>query len=332
MRVFSSPNGLCIANGASILVDPKGSPSESFVVSHAHFDHLAFSKNSESKVLSTPETLALADSRKKGTKNVQALAFGKKAQVGDLGVSLYSSCHILGSAQTLVEGEKRVAVTSDLQLLPSLLLPEAPVLACDWLVIESTFGLPSFKFPPREKVYEEMAHWIKREVQEGNFVVLAGYVLGKAQELTKIVNEFTPFAPLVHESVFNFNELYGKMGAKLGEFEKLDHNAKDFNVLILPPSLCNHSVLDALQYSIGRKVSAAMATGWNFHSPHFDRMFALSDHADFEQLLRYVKDSGAKKVYTHHGYCKEFARHVQRQTRVPAQALEDSGQKRLDEW
>ncbi len=332
MRVFQSAHGLTIGNGVQISVDPKGSPDHPFVVSHAHFDHLSFSKHVTSQLLSTPETLALLGARKKEAKNSLSLPLGKKADVDGMGVSLHSSCHILGSAQVRVEGEKVVVATTDMQLLPSLLLPEAEVLPCDTLVIESTFGLPSFSFPERSSLYEEMGHWIESEVAQDNFVVLAGYSLGKAQELTKIVNEFTPFSPLVHESIFENNELYEKFGVKLGEFEKLDRNANDFNVLILPPSLCNVDVLDALQYSIGKKVSAALATGWNFRTPQFDKVFPLSDHADYAQLLRYVKECGAKKVYTVHGFCKEFARHVQRNTGIPCQALEESGQSRLDEW
>jgi len=38
-----------------------------------------------------------------------------------------------------------------------------------------------------------------------------------------------------------------------------------------------------------------------------DAAFALSDHADFEGLLAYVKRTGAKKILTMHGFATHFA-------------------------
>ncbi|RLG70858.1 MAG: exonuclease, partial [Candidatus Iainarchaeum archaeon] len=42
----------------------------------------------------------------------------------------------------------------------------------------------------------------------------------------------------------------------------------------------------------------------------FDKAFPLSDHADFKQLLRYVEQSNAKRIYTYHGFAKEFASYL----------------------
>ena len=39
-----------------------------------------------------------------------------------------------------------------------------------------------------------------------------------------------------------------------------------------------------------------------------DALFPLSDHADYEDLLRYVEQVSPRIVYTLHGYAEEFAR------------------------
>ena len=43
-----------------------------------------------------------------------------------------------------------------------------------------------------------------------------------------------------------------------------------------------------------------------------DAAFPLSDHADYDELLEYVRMTGAKTVWTHHGFVEEFARDLRR--------------------
>jgi putative mRNA 3-end processing factor len=43
-----------------------------------------------------------------------------------------------------------------------------------------------------------------------------------------------------------------------------------------------------------------------------DAAFPLSDHADYDELLEYVRMTGAKTVWTHHGFVDEFARDLRR--------------------
>jgi putative mRNA 3-end processing factor len=43
-----------------------------------------------------------------------------------------------------------------------------------------------------------------------------------------------------------------------------------------------------------------------------DYAMPLSDHCDYEELVEIVKSSGASKIYTFHGFSKEFARSLKR--------------------
>jgi G:T/U-mismatch repair DNA glycosylase len=56
------------------------------------------------------------------------------------------------------------------------------------------------------------------------------------------------------------------------------------------------------------KTVAAVSTGWALKQWFKGvKSFCLSDHADYRQLLEYVDLTRARKVYTTHGFAKEFA-------------------------
>ncbi len=312
-----------------IAIDPeRGSRQCNAVITHAHADHVAL--NNESNFICSEETKAIVETRFSHMQKSTALRFNEKIAIDGTTISLHNSGHILGSAQVLVEGNQTIAVTSDFKLQDSLIQKKAEVLPCDILVIESTFGLPCHSFPEREQVYNEIGDWVRKSSKNG-FVVLAGYSLGKAQELTAIVNKYAGIAPLVHESVFLNNETYKQLGVNLGDYIKLNHNLNESNVLIMPPSLLDRHLLQFLGLSLHKKVNSAIATGWTFKSS-YDRLFQLSDHADFGQLMQYVQEAKPRLVLTMHGFEQEFASYVQRRLGIAAKPLGMHEQKTLVEY
>ena len=169
-------------------------------------------------------------------------------------------------------------------------------------------------------MYAQIGAWVDHHARGGALCVLAGYALGKAQELTKIVNEYTHQVPFVHEQVFAYNRVYESHGARLGGYEKVDGNLRDAAVLILPPSLCERNLVQALGASAQKPVRTAIATGWPHRSP-FEQVFPLSDHADFDDLIAYVRAVRPRTVLTYHGFDAAFARHLSRRLRVHARPL-----------
>ncbi len=328
MDVFED-SGICI-KGLDLAIDPsKKSGHSNAFISHAHSDHVNL--NSGTNFLMSEQTKHLVETIYGKKSKISPHSFGKKFSMNDFDLSLHNSGHILGSSQLLVEGEKTIVITSDFKLQKSSFLPSAEILPCDILVIESTFGLPNFVFPEREAVCSEISKWVNENVKKNNFVVLAGYSLGKAQELTSIVNEHCGIVPIVHETIFKNNSAYRELGINVGNFLELDHNLKESNVLIMPPSLINQDLLRVLEYSIGKNVVSGIATGWQYRS-FYDKVFPLSDHCDFSQLMEYIKLSNPKMVLTMHGYAKEFAGFVNRRLKIPAKPLEEKGQKLLFEY
>lgn len=333
MQIYSE-KAVFIGENKEIAIDPsiKKIKAKHVFISHAHTDHARLLKEPKHRYLMTKETNDLIKSRYDASKRVTEVKFGKKIPVNGTTVSLHNSGHILGSSQFLIEApNKRIVFTSDFKLQDSIIQKGAEILKADILIIESMFGLPAYKFPEREKIYSEMQQWIKQQLDQDKFVVLAGYSVGKAQELTKFVNEYLGITPLVYEKIFNANKAYESNGVKLGNYIKLNHNLNESNVLILPPVMLNPYLLQAVQHSVGRKVVSALATGW-INRKSFSKIFPLSDHADFEQLIQYIKESKAKTVLTHHGFSRDLANYARRKLKVNARCLKQTGQQTLNEF
>ncbi|MFH1588863.1 MAG: MBL fold metallo-hydrolase RNA specificity domain-containing protein [Candidatus Diapherotrites archaeon] len=325
MRIFEK-KGLSVVHGNSKICIDGNSSEESVILTHAHSDHAKPRKNR--KYFASNETISLLEKNFSDAEFV-SMDFRKKISFDDFSISLIPSGHMLGSAQVKIENNSELVVTSDFKLQKTILSNPAEILSCDTLLIESTFGIPHYSFPLREKVYEEMILWINSNIKSNNFVVLGGHALSKAQELTAVSSLLCNEPPLVFKSVFNANKIYEKHKVNLGDYIELNHNLNESNVLIMPLQLINDGLISEIRKITKKNVSVALATGWN-HSKH--KSFPLSDHADFNQLIQYVKESNPKKVLTYHGYAKQFASYIQRRLGIPAMALGKQHQALLNEF
>src|SRR4051812_18141910 len=113
-------------------------------LSHAHTDHLGPHEHA----ICTSATARLAE-RRQEIQRVTALEYSAShALNADTRLSLLPAGHILGSAMLHVSrGEQTFLYTGDFKLRASATVPAAEVRPADVLVMESTYGLPFFKFP-----------------------------------------------------------------------------------------------------------------------------------------------------------------------------------------
>jgi putative mRNA 3-end processing factor len=328
MIALSSKGVIYENSGYKILFDPTRKisgihPYTCVCISHAHSDHI---RNHGVGVHVTQATAELGN-----LKGINKMEYGKSARWNEFELSAHDAGHILGSAQFRVyDGKESVVYTGDFKLQESLLFNGGEIVDADTLILESTFGTPEFRFPPREEVYSNMENWVKSNYENGRIVVLGGYRMGKAQELTKLVSESCGITPIVHPSIDNVNWIYESYQTKLGEWvsgesEEASGMMRDGSfVFITAPHRISHSLLEAMRVQFGRKVVSAVATGWAmlpFTRNGADRMFPLSDHADYPQLMEYVEESNPKRVLTHHGYAEELARRIWKKLHIKARPL-----------
>ncbi|WP_197528547.1 MBL fold metallo-hydrolase RNA specificity domain-containing protein [Aeoliella mucimassa] len=249
----------------------------------------------------TPATGKLYQHRLGKNLRVRELPYGTPTELGSVQLTTLPAGHCLGSAMLLADnGTTRLLYTGDFKLGESLTAREAELPAADILVIESTFGSPRYRLPPREESIEQLVEGVQQTLDSGRTPVVHAYALGKAQEVTAILTR-AGFPVLQHSSIAEISRVYERCGVSLGNWSEYKHGVFDGHVVVtLPKSMKGFRLA-----GLGEAVSIAV-TGWAVHpsTQHrwkVDLAVPLSDHADFDQLMEAAKRIAPKKIYTTHG-------------------------------
>ena len=273
-------------------------------------------------------TARLMQVRLPGSRIEHALPFGERRRIGGIDVMLLPAGHIFGSAQCLVfAGEQTLLYTGDLKLRPGRSAEQAEWCHADTLVMETTFGVPRYRFPPTKEVIDQMVAFCDETIDAGEVPVLLGYSLGKAQEILCAL-EGADLTPMLHGSVYQMTRIYEQFGQSFCKYVRYNRNDVAGKVLICPPS-ANRS---AMVEKIPRK-RVALMSGWALdpdavYRYQVDAAFPLSDHADYDDLLRYVELVRPRRVLTLHGFAAAFASDL-RTRGVEAWALTEENQMEL---
>jgi DNA ligase-1 len=293
-------------------------------VSHAHSDHIAPHK----EVILSERTARLMQARMPGTRCEHALAFGQRCCVRGVDLMLLPAGHIFGSAQIFVDTAKgSLLYTGDFKLRHGKSAEPAESTPAETLIMETTFGLPRYTFPPTQEVVAQIVAFARDTLEEGGVPVLLGYSLGKAQEILCALDG-AGLTPMLHGSVFAMTRIYEQFGQSFCRYLRYDPGNVTGKVLICPPSTNRSRMLE----KIPRK-RTAMISGWAMdpnavYRYQVDAVFPLSDHADYTDLIRYVELVQPKRVLTLHGFAAEFARDL-RERGVEAWALSEENQMEL---
>ncbi len=277
--------------------------SELSFVSHAHSDHIARHQRS----IATAATLRLMAHRLGTLPGALPVPFNRPFDLGPLTVELLPAGHILGSAQVRITRPDglRVVYTGDLNPEPSTAAEPAQVAECDVLVIESTFGFPRYRFPPRTQVLSDVEAWVRARLSQGVAPILLGYPLGKSQEVIKHLGDrgFEVCAP---RATHELCELYIELGVPL-KVRRFDGRLKDGEVGVFPP-FGRSSGLNRVTPRATAVLTGWALDPWAVRRYVADAAFPLSDHADFPALMAYARATGAAEVVTCHGFTEELAR------------------------
>lgn len=315
-------DGIHVDIGKKIVFDSISTSGDINIVSHAHSDHM---KNGEKcDVICSELTSKLAEAR-------SGSSYRNKDSER---IELLDSGHILGSRAAIIRDDERILYTGDVSTSKRLYMEGFTPVEADKLVIESTYGIPSYKLPEQEKVVKNIKNYISKEA--GPFI-LFGYSLGKAQKLNFLLNRTEIEKVLVSGSIEKMNDVVVENTELDLEYRSYSENKEVIDsktAMIFPSRTSNTDWVENLKEKInGVKLGFS---GWAVedsfkHRGGYDRTFCLSDHCGFSDLIELVKNVDPEKVYTQHGFDEALAAHLRKEHGYDATALKKN-QSRLNDF
>jgi putative mRNA 3-end processing factor len=290
------------------VLDPRSHVRADYTfVSHAHIDHMHTPAKGE-RVIASSATGELARAR--------GYDLGSTTEEAE-GVELLDSGHILGSRAIRIGDE--VYYTGDASGRTRAFLGKCRTRHARILVMETTYGSPEYVFPPTAKLVKEVNSLISSAFDRGVPVVLMGYPLGKAQLLSYFFSSWDPM--IYHQSVATMNKIHIDHGVPLKPGRTFDPNRDRDSlprgpwVMVSPMSSGRSRLMAHLKKQHGAILVAfsgwALGSGYR-HTMGADYSFPLSDHCDYEELVRLVQAVSPEMVYTVHGFAAEFARDLRK--------------------
>ena len=302
--------------GERVVADASAPDGDINILSHAHGDHLYSSPPAE--LVCSETTAALAASRRPDSDRPTVIEHPR--------VELLESGHIAGSRAALIEDESAtVLYTGDVSTRDRFYLTGFNPVPADVLIVEATYGKPTYDLPPQDDVEAAFVDWLDETMDAP--VIAFGYTLGRAQELLLLGDRSARTRVLTTDAIDRINRVIeSEMDV---EFDteaydtEIDLEAGDFLVL---PSQTNRLtwveslVDDAEAITVG-------VSGWAVESSFkfragYDETFALSDHCGFTELLDLVEAVDPEIVYTNHGFTTELAQEITSRLGYRTQALQ----------
>jgi DNA ligase-1 len=282
-------------------------PAGTVFISHAHSDHTGIHR----EIIVSQPTSQLMRARVSGEWLEHVLPFHKPWHFAGgetpCDITLLPAGHIFGSAMSWIKAANETLLyTGDFKLRSGLSAEKCEPRHADVLIMETTYGRPHYQFPPTESVIKGVIRFCREALDNEETPVLLGYSLGKSQELLCGLGD-AGLPIMLHGTVHKLTKIYEKFGQCFPPYEKYEADSARGKVLLCPPSVAGSAMLR----NLGR-TRVAVLTGWAVdpncrfrYQAH--AAFPLSDHADFPDLIEFVKQVDPKKVYTLHGFAAEFA-------------------------
>lgn len=290
-------------------------------VSHAHADHFA---RHESALCSTVTASLVRSRYGLAEARIDAVPFSAALERNGHRLRLLPAGHIAGSAMlhvTRISDGATLLYTGDFKVRKGRTAEPVVFQQADLLILETTFGLPHYAFPPPLEVESAVLRFVHDALADGEVPVLLGYSLGKAQETLALLHEHG-IPALLHPSVAEMTRACREAGVRglpepliLGEAPDTSSSNIHHPPSAIPPG---HAVIappNAVRSKLLRSIPkrrVAMLSGWALtpgasYRYRVDEAIPLSDHADHPGLLECVQRVRPKKILTVHGSTREFA-------------------------
>lgn len=294
-------------------------------ITHAHSDH-TYGFSTSAKKHSTPETVRIYESLwKRQVKNCHTLNIGDTIRVDDTEIRVLNAGHMLGSCQfEVVTPEFTAIYTGDINYVDTLTTNAAQAKSCDYLVVEATYGHPSYVFPKRTTIYADIIRWTMTEIKNGKIPTFQVYSSGKPQDLVRLFNVYTKVPVVCSPGIARANSVHNENGVPLDYLDSTTPEGKR----ALKAGGCVYVTTGSEH--MPRNASRAVATGWALRLAfrHY-AAFPLSSHADYGQLMQFVSNVNPKKVYVFTGYTDILPTQIERKLGIKAGALQVVAQTKL---
>ena len=299
--LVETPAGLFCPPG-DFHIDPLR-PVARALITHAHSDH---ARAGHGAVLATVETLTIMALRLGAgfCETQQAAGLGETLRLGETTVTFRPAGHVLGSAQIAVEaGGLRLVASGDYKRASDPTCASFEPVACDVFITEATFGLPVFRHPP---ALAEIGRLLaSRALFPERTHLVGAYSLGKAQRLMALLRQAGYDRPIhMHGAVAKVTRYYESVGAPLGDVRDVVLSGRGKlggEIVICPPAALH----DPWARKFPDPVHCA-ASGWlrvraRARQGGVELPLVISDHADWAELTRTIRETGCREVWVTHG-------------------------------
>jgi Cft2 family RNA processing exonuclease len=278
--------------GDHFSVDPT-IKSKLAIISHAHSDHL----KAHETIVATAPTVELAGLKYKRFE-ARVVDYHESFELGPARIELAPAGHMLGSAQIIMDiNGERIVYTGDIKIDDNRTCGKADIHACDTLLIDTTYGLPHYKFPEIGECREMLVDFVNNSLKRSITPVILAYSFGKAQEAMEILSS-AGIEMDVYKKAYEAALIYKKFGVKLKNFYLLGDKPISGRAVILPPG--------AFRYVDSRgwgRYKTCFLSGWVLDRKRgFGKRngfgIPLSDHASFEDIIAYIEKAKPRKVFT----------------------------------
>lgn len=276
-------------------------PVKNAIITHAHSDH---ARVGAENYYAHEKSVPLMKSRLGEDIIVNGKKFAEQFTMGDTTVSLHSAGHILGSCQVRVEHQGEVWVASgDYKRGFDPSCDPFEVVPCDVFISEATFALPVYHWENGAQTAKRIFDWWQSDVERPS--LLFCYSLGKAQRVLAELTALTDKTIYLHGATAGLTEIYRSQGIKMLPTKLVADAEKNYNfkgdLILAPPSAHRSAWMRRF-----KDPQTAFASGWMQirgarRRRGYEKGFILSDHADWNELVQTVEETGAETVFLTHG-------------------------------
>lgn len=314
------------------------------LVSHAHADHtdrLDYFAESHVPVVAHPMTMELKKSFFDQIPKKYEIREGKRIIFNGIEIKAYESGHCGGSLMFLITYKgHRILFTGDINTQFTTALNPAPIVKCDTLIMEATFGDPKYVFPQKEIVYTELYEYIQKTFVNRDVIFLFGQALGKSQDVVKFLRNLRnndiriALDRYSYSCTKTYEKYYGKIDHGINHFDDDIHKGKKQSYISLSEIFIpKPKTIFILHLSKDRifHVISDLSKKFGLDDPpiillsgldeetlkpiiemYNPKIFKISNHSDYNELVRYASESGAKQVCVFHGKAEKFKENAQK--------------------